>query len=71
MDDAIDHMNSRHFERLIECMKLDPRTVDRAVALLSISRSVERIADMATNIAEDVVFVVDAEDIRHPRLSLK
>ena len=47
-------------------MKRDPKSVERAVALLSISRAVERIADLATNIAEDVVYMVEAQDIRHP-----
>ncbi len=65
-DDIVDEQNRRHFEVLVERMKRDPGSVERAVALLSVSRCVERIADMATNIAEDVVFMVDAQDIRHP-----
>ncbi len=64
-DDEIDEMNTRNFERLVERMKREPGSVDLSVALLSVSRSVERIADLATNIAEDVVFIVDGEDIRH------
>lgn len=65
-DDAIDEQNRKHFEVLIDRMKRDPESVELAVALLSVSRATERIADLATNIAEDVVFVVEAEDIRHP-----
>ncbi|MFT5290109.1 MAG: phosphate transport system protein [Planctomycetota bacterium] len=65
-DDIVDEQNRRHFELLVERMKRDPGSVERAVALLSISRCVERIADMSTNISEDVVYMVDAEDIRHP-----
>ena len=38
------------------------------IALLSVSRGVERIADLATNIAQDVVYMVEAKDIRHPSL---
>jgi len=70
-DDEIDDMNREHLTTLIERMKRDPDAVDTAVAQISISRGVERIADLATNIAEDVVFVVEAQDIRHPSLSAK
>jgi phosphate transport system protein len=70
-DDAIDEQNRQHFGILIERMKKDPDSIELAVALLSVSRGVERIADMATNIAEDVVFMVEARDIRHPTLELR
>jgi phosphate transport system protein len=43
----------------------DASTIKRAIALILISRNLERIADHATNIAEDVVFVVAGKDIRH------
>ena len=43
----------------------DPETVPNAISLLSISRHLERIADLATNIAEDVVFSVEGEVVRH------
>jgi phosphate transport system protein len=43
----------------------DPKTVSRALHLLLISRNMERIADHATNIAEDVVYLYEAQDIRH------
>ena len=46
-------------------MRSDPDTIERAVHLLSASRHLERIADLSTNIAEDVVFMVEAELIRH------
>lgn len=69
-DDIVDDLNRRHFELLIARMKSDSDSVEVAVALLSISRAVERIADLATNIAEDVVFMVEAKDIRHPDQSV-
>jgi phosphate transport system protein len=50
---------------LQELMCEKPETVQRAVRTLSISRHLERIADLATNIAEDVVFMVDGDVIRH------
>ena len=67
-DDTVDTLNRRHFGKLMARMKRDPDSVERAVSLLSVSRNVERIADLATNVAEDVVFLVEAVDIRHPGL---
>jgi phosphate transport system protein len=46
-------------------MQEDPATVERAVAYLSASKELERIADLATNIAEDAVFMVEGEVVRH------
>ena|SRR5688572_16163976 len=68
-DREVDEENKRRFEQLQEVMRKDPATVERAVCLLSVSRHLERIADHATNVAEDVVFLVDGEVIRHLRLS--
>lgn len=67
-DDAIDEQNRAHFDVLIKRMKSDSSSVEMCVALLSVSRGVERIADLATNIAQDVVYMVEALDIRHPSL---
>lgn len=69
-DDEIDEYNREHFRILIARMKRDSESIETAIALLSISRALERVADLATNIAEDVVYMVDAEDIRHPRLAV-
>ncbi len=46
-------------------MMADPGTIERCLALILISRNLERIADHATNIAEDVIFLVEARDVRH------
>ncbi len=67
-DDLIDEINRTHFQTLTAEMKRSSDSVDAALSLLSISRCIERIADMSTNIAEDVVFVAEATDIRHPKL---
>jgi len=64
-DDAVDDYNRQMFDQLQELMKRDPDMVERAVQTLSVARHLERIADLATNIAEDVVFMVDGENIRH------
>lgn len=56
-DDEVDEINRQMFEILEEIMLKDPTTIRRAIHLLSASRHLERIADLATNIAEDVVFL--------------
>lgn len=70
-DDVVDRFKTSIFLELTEIMKASPDTVDRAMDLILISRNLERIADHATNIAEDVVFVTSGVDIRHtPRQSV-
>lgn len=64
-DNEIDDMHKRMYRVLKEMMRLDPKTVGRAVNTLSVSRHLERIADLATNIAEDVIFMVEGEVVRH------
>lgn len=65
MDDEIDAANRDAFFALQKLMHDDPRTIERAVHMLSVSRHLERIADLATNIAEDVVYMVEGEIVRH------
>lgn len=65
MDDFVDDMNRRMFTHVQELMRQDTDTIERAVHLLSSSRYMERIADLAVNIAEDVVFMVEARVVRH------
>ena len=64
-DDKVDGMHEQIFRELLTYMMEDARTIPRALALLLISRSLERIADHGTNISEQVVYLVEAEDIRH------
>jgi phosphate transport system protein len=64
-DDEVDRLQKNMFEILQNLMVRDPRTVERAVQVLSVSRHLERIADSATNIAEDIVFMVEGDIIRH------
>ena len=66
-DDAVDALNRELFARGQDLMKEKPETVKRAVSALSASRYLERIADLATNIAEDVIFMVEGEIVRHGR----
>jgi len=64
-DEEVDAINRQMFVILQDRMYREPETIKRAVHLLSASRHLERIADLATNIAEDVVFMVEGEVIRH------
>ncbi len=64
-DDEVDEANRSMFDILQGVMTADPSTVKRAIALLSSSRYLERLADHATNIAEDVIFMGEGEIIRH------
>lgn len=61
-------LKSEAFNELSQLMQSDSSTIQRALSLILISRNLERIADHATNIAEDVIFMVLGKDIRHPRL---
>ena len=61
----VDDLHSGMFEVLQALMRRDPDHIERAGHYLSASRDLERIADLATNIAEDVVFMVEGEVIRH------
>jgi phosphate transport system protein len=67
-DDAVDQLKDQVFRELLTYMMADPGTIPRALALILISRNLERIADHATNIAEDVIFLVEAKDVRHHHL---
>ena len=66
-DDEADDLYHRLFSELIATMKESPAKVERALQLLLAARNLERIADHATNIAEDVIFFIEAQDIRHTR----
>ena len=64
-DDEVDDLKDQLFRELLTYMMADPSTIERALALVLMSRSLERIADHATNIAEDAIFVIEARDVRH------
>jgi phosphate transport system protein len=66
-DDGIDAMNRQLIEQLIEYMHKSPGQLDALLHLFSAVRQVERVADHATNIAEDVVYLVEGHIIRHAR----
>jgi phosphate transport system protein len=64
-DDEVDDLKDQLFRELLTYMMADPGTIERALALILVSRSLERIADHATNIAEDTIFIIEAKDVRH------
>ncbi len=63
-DDAVDNLRDQVFRELLTYMMADTATIPRALALILVSRNLERIADHATNIAEDVIYIVRGEDVR-------
>ena len=65
MDSIVDRMKDEAFVNLVAQMKTDPEKVRPFLDVLLITRSLERIADHATNIAEDVIFWVSGADVRH------
>jgi phosphate transport system protein len=64
-DDAVDSLNDSVFRILLTHMMEDQRSIGACMELLLVSRNLERIADLATNIAEDVVFVAEGKTIKH------
>ena len=64
-DDVLDKMNFDNHQILIEVMKQNPDNIEPAIALLVMSRQVERLGDHCTNIAEDVFFIVEAHLVKH------
>ena len=64
-DDDLDHLKTQVFRDLLACMLKDPQTIEPSLDLILISRHLERIGDHATNIAEDVIYMVSAKDVRH------
>jgi phosphate transport system protein len=64
-DDALDDLDMKVSRNLLGCMLGNPETITPALNLILIARHLERVGDHATNIAEDVIFIVAARDVRH------
>lgn len=64
-DDRLDELKTRIFQSLLAQMTRATETIEPALDLVLVSRHLERIGDHATNIAEDVIFLVSARDVRH------
>ena len=65
MDDKLDALDEENQKLLIDIMKKDCDSIESGVAMLDISRMMERLGDHATNISEDVYFIVEAQLIKH------
>jgi phosphate transport system protein len=66
-DDWLDALKNQIVRELLTFMLGDPQTIEPGVDLILMSRHLERVGDHATNIAEDVIFIVEARDVRHRR----
>jgi len=64
-DDAVDEARQKIRRRIIQGIKDNPDQVETLLRINSVSKHIERIADMATNIAEDVIYMVQGEIVRH------
>ncbi len=64
-DDRVDELHENVFRIVLTHMMEDPRKIGAGIDMILVSRNLERIADLATNVAEDVVFMVEGETIKH------
>jgi phosphate transport system protein len=64
-DDIVDEARQRIQRRVLQGIKDQPKNVENLLRINSVSKHIERIADMATNIAEDVVYMVEGDIVRH------
>ena len=64
-DDAVDELRDAIYEELTSHMEQDPKSVRQGINLMFVARNLERLADHATNIAEDVLFLIEGVDVRH------
>jgi phosphate transport system protein len=64
-DDAIDDLNRKVLADLVGQIRADASSIEQALELIRVSRNLERIADLATNIAEDVIYMAEAQVVKH------
>ncbi len=70
-DDEVDEINRAMFAKVEDAIRAEPERLDDLIRLFAISRNVERIADHATNIAEDVIYMTQGEIVRHRALDIE
>lgn len=70
-DDRVDDLHRIVFDAVVERMESDPGNVKPGIGHFLVSRNIERIADLATNLAEDVVYMVEGRTIKHPVEEMK
>jgi phosphate transport system protein len=64
-DNIIDSLRDKTFQELIELMRADPANIQRCLDLMRIARNLERIADLSTNLCEEVIFIVEGKIVKH------
>ena len=65
LDDEVDAIHKHNYTLIKNQIRRHPERLDALVQYLSVSRHLERIADLATNIAEDVIYMIQGEIVRH------
>ncbi|MBI2427906.1 MAG: phosphate signaling complex protein PhoU [Ignavibacteriales bacterium] len=65
MDDTADSLNKKIAQEMMIVMKSNPTSIEQALEMIRVSRNLERVADLATNIAEEVVFIANARIVKH------
>lgn len=70
-DDRVDRLHESHLRSAITWMMESPKDIGTAISFILVGRNIERVADLATNIGEDVVYLVEGKTIRHPGLPHK
>jgi phosphate transport system protein len=65
LDDEVDTIHSQNYKAFKDYVRQNPETVDSVLSYLTVSRHLERVADLATNIAEDVIYLNEGEIVRH------
>ena len=70
-DDEVDKLDDQLFRELLTYMMNDTQTIARALDLVLISKNLERIADLSTNIAEEVIFIYRAKMVKHHKATLE
>ena len=69
LDDELDEMNRHNYHSGQEIIKANPEITSQVLATLSVSRNLERIGDQTTNIAEDVIYMISGDIVRHSHLA--
>ena len=65
MDDALDALHSQSFQLLQDAMRKNNEMITPAISYMTISSNLERLGDLATNIAEEIIFMQEGEVVRH------
>ena len=68
-DDLTDAINKKTIGDLVDLIQKEPASVHQSLELVRVSRNLERVADLATNIAEEVIFVAEAQVVKHGGVS--